>query len=99
MAVGCNHGVYDYIRTDDKDHPEIIITQNDEYVEPVPIGIAPTEPGAARESGRGKFGGKGKAPPITPTLSLALSPPANQSPLIRVSVPEVFLGVIGEDSR
>ena len=32
MVVGCNHGVYDYIRTDDKDHPGLIITRNDEYV-------------------------------------------------------------------
>ena len=32
MTVGCNHGVYDYIRTDDKDHPGIIIARDDEYV-------------------------------------------------------------------
>ena len=32
MAVGYNYGVYDYIRTDDNEYPEIIITPNDEYV-------------------------------------------------------------------
>ena len=90
MAVGCNPGMYDYIRTDNKDHPGVIITRYEEYVGIRTHRHSPYGTRTTRESGRGKFGGKRRKPPHfhLPSLSLSLSfsPPAAQSPPIRVRV-------------
>jgi len=73
MAVGRNHGVCDYIRTDDQDHPGVIITGNDEYEGIRTRRHSPYETGTARESGGGKYWrAEEEVSPCSPTLALAL---------------------------
>ena len=35
MTVGCNHGMYDYIRTGNNEYPEVIINWNNERRDPL----------------------------------------------------------------
>ena len=99
MAVGGNHGVYDYIRTDDQDHPGAIITRNDEYVGIRTRRHSPYGTETTRESDRSKFGGS--LPIFTHPHSRSLSH-SRLLPLsllrLGIGFPEVFLGVAGEDS-